>query len=152
MAETELAGLDIEEVMRNLPHRYPFLLVDRVVSMDSNSIVAIKNVTYNEPYFLGHFPPKPVMPGVLIVEALAQTSGIFIFTSADKKPDFSKSELFYLTGIDNARFKRMVVPGDQLQLNVTFERERRGLWKFIGEATVDGELACSAEFMNYKGY
>lgn len=141
--------IDYLEVRKYLPHRYPFLLVDTVLSYESNhSIVALKNVTYNEPFFTGHFPQLPVMPGVLIIEALAQASGILIYRTFDRYP--TEEDLFFLAGIDHARFKRKVVPGDQLTLNVEVLRSRDKLWKFKGEATVDGELACYAEFMNIK--
>ena len=137
------------EVQKYLPHRYPFLLVDTVLSYEINhSLTALKNVTFNEPYFTGHFPELPVMPGVLIVEALAQASGILMYRSFERFP--SKEDLFYLAGIDNTRFKRKVVPGDQLQLYVEVIRHREALWKFKGEATVNGELACYSEFMNIK--
>jgi len=137
------------EVQKYLPHRYPFLLVDRVLSYEPyHSLTAIKNVTYNEPYFVGHFPEFPVMPGVLIVEALAQASGVLMYRSFERYPD--KGELFYLAGIDDARFKRKVIPGDQLQLYVEVVRHRENLWKFKGEATVNGELACSCVFLNIK--
>lgn len=137
------------EVQKYLPHRYPFLLVDKVLSYEINhSLTAIKNVTFNEPYFMGHFPESPVMPGVLIVEALAQASGILMYRSFDRSPN--KDDLFYLAGIDEARFKRKVVPGDQLELYVEVIRHREGLWKFKGEARVDGELACSVVFLNIK--
>lgn len=139
------------EVRNYLPHRYPFLLVDKVLSIEpSKSIVAIKNVTTNEPFFQGHFPMRPVMPGVLIVEALAQASGILIYESYGRMPNFDE-EIFYLAGIDKARFKHMVVPGDQLKLEVELVKQKMDLWKFKGVATVDGELACSAEFMNIRG-
>lgn len=137
------------EVQKYLPHRYPFLLVDKVISYELNhSLTAIKNVTFNEPYFMGHFPELPVMPGVLIVEALAQASGILMYRSFERHP--SKDDLFYLAGIDEARFKRKVVPGDQLQLYVEVIRHRENLWKFKGEATVNGELACSCVFLNIR--
>ena len=141
--------IDYLEVRQYLPHRYPFLLVDTVLSYTlSESLIAIKNVTQNEPFFEGHFPGLPVMPGVLIVEALAQASGILMYKTFDRYP--SNKDLFYLAGIDNTRFKRKVVPGDQLQLSVEVIRQRENLWKFKGEATVNGELACSSEFLNIK--
>lgn len=143
--------IDYLEVKKYLPHRYPFLLVDTVDSYEINKwLKAIKNVTFNEPYFSGHFPSLPVMPGVLIVEALAQASGILMYRSFGRYPNPADLDLFYLAGIDNARFKRKVVPGDQLLLHVEVLRARENLWKFKGEATVNGELACSAEFMNIK--
>ena len=144
-----MTEIDYLGVLEYLPHRYPFLLVDKVLSHELNkSITAIKNVTFNEPYFNGHFPQLPVMPGVLMVEALAQASGILMYRSFGRLP--SKDDLFYLAGVDNARFKRRVVPGDQLQLYVEVLRQREKLWKFKGEATVNGELACSVEFMNIR--
>src|SRR3990167_9652810 len=137
------------DVLKYLPHRYPFLLVDTVLDYELNkSLTAIKNVTFNEPFFNGHFPGLPVMPGVLMVEALAQASGILMYRSFDRFP--STEDLFYLAGIDNTRFKRKVVPGDQLQLMVEVMRQRENLWKFKGEATVNGELACYAEFLNIR--
>ena len=146
---TELKKIDYLEVKKYLPHRYPFLLVDTVESYELNKwIKAIKNVTHNEPYFSGHFPALPVMPGVLIVEALAQASGILMYHSFNRYP--SEQDLFYLAGIDNTRFKRKVVPGDQLLLHAEVMRCRENLWKFKGEATVNGELACYAEFLNIK--
>ena|SRR3989338_9295463 len=137
------------EVRKYLPHRYPFLLVDKVLSYESGqSIIAIKNVTHNEPFFSGHFPALPVMPGVLMVEALAQASGILMYQAFNRLP--SEDDMFFLAGIDKARFKRKVVPGDQLQLHVTVLKRRENLWKFKGEASVNGELACYAEFMNVR--
>jgi len=142
--------MSINEIKEYLPHRYPFLLVDRVIDVEPNeSIVGIKNVTVNEPFFNGHFPLKPVMPGVLIVEALAQVSGILIYKTLGRKPAFE--DLFYLAGVDNARFKRIVQPGDQLRLEVSIVKVKRQLWKFHGEAKVDGVLACEVDFMNIKG-
>lgn len=141
--------IDYLEVKKYLPHRYPFLLVDTVQSYEPDkSIVAIKNVTHNEPFFSGHFPHFPVMPGVLIVESLAQASGILMYRSFGRYPD--ENDLFFLAGIDNARFKRKVVPGDQLILTVEVIKKRDNLWKFKGMATVNGETACEAEFMNIK--
>lgn len=142
-------SLTIAEIMRHLPHRYPFLLIDRVLTADDTSLVAIKNVTVNEPFFVGHFPQKPVMPGVVILEALAQASGMLIFKSVQRLLD--KDFWFYLAGIDNARFKRIVEPGDQLRLEVELLKVKRDIWKFKGTATVDGQLACSAEIINARG-
>ncbi len=137
------------EVMKYLPHRYPFLLIDKVNSyVEYESIEAIKNVTHNEPFFNGHFPGHPVMPGVLMIEAMAQAGGILKYCSFGRYP--TENDIFYLAGIDNARFKRTVVPGDQLLLSVKVIRHREKLWKFAGEATVNGELACSADFMTIK--
>ncbi len=140
---TEGIGFGIEEIMQLLPHRYPFLLVDKVIAFESGqSITALKNITRNEEFFEGHFPGKAVMPGVLIIEALAQTAGILAYKFTDLKPDTS---LFYLGTINEARFKKMVVPGDQLRLHVNILKRKKNVWKFECEATVDGELACSAE-------
>ena len=138
--------MDINEIMAHLPHRYPFLLVDRVVEMElGKSIHAYKNVTINEPFFVGHFPHHPVMPGVLIMEALAQAAGILSFKSMDEKP--SPDTVFYFAGIDEARFKRPVEPGDQLILEITIDRVRGGIWKFNAVASVDGEVAAEAQLM-----
>jgi 3-hydroxyacyl-[acyl-carrier-protein] dehydratase len=141
--------MDIQEILEHLPHRYPFLLVDRVLELEPNkSIHAYKNVTINEPFFVGHFPHHPVMPGVLIMEALAQAAGILSFKSMDEKP--SPDTVFYFAGIDEARFKKPVVPGDQLHLHIVLERQMRGVWKFAAEARVDGQLAASAKLMCAK--
>ena len=138
--------MDINEIMQRLPHRYPFLLIDRVLSTDpGKSIVALKNVTINEPFFPGHYPHHPVMPGVLIIEAMAQTAALLSFSSGGDKADDSK--VYYFVGIDGARFKRPVVPGDQLILKVEVLRNMRGLWKFKATAEVDGNLAAEAEIM-----
>jgi 3-hydroxyacyl-[acyl-carrier-protein] dehydratase len=142
--------MDINQVLKFLPHRYPFMLIDKVIEFESGKrLVAIKNVTFNEPFFMGHFPPQPVMPGVLILEALAQAAGVLYLKTTNTVP--SKDNWFFLAGIDNARFKRIVQPGDQLQLEVEILREKHNLWKFKGIATVDGQLACSAEIMNARG-
>lgn len=141
---------DIHQLMKHLPHRYPFLLIDRVLEFDSEklSLVAIKNVTINEPFFIGHFPDYPVMPGVLILEALAQAAGVLIF---ELDPTISaKTHLFLLVGIDDVRFKRMVIPGDQLQLHVEMIKHKQDIYKFQGTATVNGELACSAKLMTAR--
>ena len=141
--------MDIHEILEYLPHRYPFLLIDRVVEVvPGKSIHAYKNVTINEPFFVGHFPHHPVMPGVLIMEALAQAAGILSFKTEDKKP--TQSDVFYFAGIDDARFKRPVMPGDQLHLHVEIERQMRGVWKFKGEARIDGQLAAEAKLMCAK--
>ena len=141
--------MGISEILHYLPHRYPFLLVDRVLECSENSLSAIKNVTVNEPFFMGHFPQKPVMPGVLIIEALAQASGMLIFKMVKRL--HAKDFWFYLAGIDNARFKRIVEPGDQLHLHVELLKVKRDIWKFKGVATVEGQLACSAEIINARG-
>lgn len=141
--------MDIHEILEHLPHRYPFLLIDRVLEVDpGKSIHAYKNVTINEPYFVGHFPHHPVMPGVLIMEALAQAAGILTFKTEGKKP--TENDVFYFAGIDEARFKRPVMPGDQLHFHVEIERQMRGVWKFKGEARVDGQLAAEARLMCAK--
>ncbi|MFM7274238.1 MAG: 3-hydroxyacyl-ACP dehydratase FabZ [Gammaproteobacteria bacterium] len=138
--------MDVTEVREYLPHRYPFLLVDRVVALElGRSIVAWKNVSVNEPFFNGHFPDKPIMPGVLIVEAMAQAAGILGFKTMDKKP--ADGSIYLFVGADDLRFKRQVVPGDRLQLEATIVTEKRGIWKFDCRATVDGELACSASIL-----
>ena len=138
--------MDIHEILRHLPHRYPFLLIDRVLSMEQGkSIVALKNVTINEPFFPGHYPHHPVMPGVLVIEAMAQAAALMSFKSQGNMPD--DSTVYYFVGIDGARFKRPVVPGDQLILNVETIRNARGLWKFKAWAEVDGKLAAEAEIM-----
>ena len=139
-------SLDIYDILKHLPHRYPFLLIDRVVDYEpGKNLVAIKNVTHNEPHFPGHFPNRPIMPGVLILEALAQATGILAFKTADHIPD--DNSLYYFVGIDNARFKQPVEPGDQLQLEVEFVKQMRGIWKFKGKALVDGKVVCSADLM-----
>ena len=141
-----MASLDIHEILKHLPHRYPFLLIDRVLEyVPESHLIGIKNVSHNEPYFPGHFPQRPVMPGVLILEALAQATGILAFKTVDRIPD--KNSLYYFVGIDNARFKRPVEPGDQLRLEVEYVKRMRGIWKFNGKATVDDEVVCSAEIM-----
>lgn len=138
--------MDIHEVLKYLPHRFPFLLIDRVIEVvPGESLVALKNVSVNEPFFTGHFPQRPVMPGVLIVEALAQATGILAFKTTQSKP--CDGTTYYLAGIDNARFKQVVEPGDQLRLEVRSLRLVRGVWKFGGEAKVDGKIVASAELM-----
>jgi 3-hydroxyacyl-[acyl-carrier-protein] dehydratase len=138
--------MDVNEIREYLPHRYPFLLVDRVLELEKgDSIVAIKNVTVNEPFFNGHFPDHPVMPGVLIVEAMAQAAGILGFKTMDKKPQ--DGSIYYFVGSDKLRFKRPVVPGDQLKLEAKVMSERRGIWKFDVKATVDGDLVSSATIL-----
>jgi 3-hydroxyacyl-[acyl-carrier-protein] dehydratase len=147
---SDLGGFGIDEVMRRLPHRYPMLLVDRVLECASGDhIVAIKNVTANEQYFTGHFPGRPVMPGVIALEALAQTAGILTFVTAGIYPD--DTVRFYFAGIDKARFRRPIVPGDQLVLRAKLERRIRTIWKFSTVAEVAGEEACSAEMMVMPG-
>ena len=143
--------IDIEGIMDLLPHRYPFLMIDRVIdytiSEEHKTLKAIKNVTFNEPFFQGHFPGKPVLPGVLILEAMAQATGVLAFTMVGKP---NPGELYYFAAIDNARFKRPVVPGDQLIIDVEYLKERRGLASFKGVATVDGKVVCHADLMCAK--
>ncbi|MHB1140976.1 MAG: 3-hydroxyacyl-ACP dehydratase FabZ [Sulfuricaulis sp.] len=143
-------SLDIHEILKYLPHRYPFLLVDRVLTYTKDeSITAIKNVTINEPFFQGHFPNRPVMPGVLIIEAMAQSCAILSFKSMDALP--KPNSIFYFVGIDNARFKRPVEPGDQLRFTSTIKRKVKGIWMFESSAHVGDELCCSADLMcTYK--
>ena len=144
-----MPSLDIHGIMKHLPHRYPFLLVDKVLDYTpGETLHAIKNVSYNEPYFVGHFAHHPVMPGVLILEALAQATGILSYITMGELPD--DDSLYYFVGIDKARFKQPVVPGDQLHLYVTVEREKRGVWKFKAEARVDDKLVTSADLMCAK--
>lgn len=140
-------AMDIRAILEHLPHRYPMLLVDRVLEVTPSShIHAVKNVSINEPFFTGHFPHHPVMPGVLILEALAQAAAILSFKTLGNRPD--DKSVYYFVGIDDARFKRPVSPGDQLHLHVTIDGPvRRGLWKFKAEARVDGQLATEAGLM-----
>jgi 3-hydroxyacyl-[acyl-carrier-protein] dehydratase len=147
---SETGGFGIDEVMRRLPHRYPFLMVDRVLEcVPGERVVAIKNVTANEEFFTGHFPGRPVMPGVMILEAMAQAAGILAFVTAGVYPD--DNVRFYFAGIDKARFRRPVVPGDQLLLRATLERRIRTIWKFSTVAEVAGEEVSSAEMMVMPG-
>jgi 3-hydroxyacyl-[acyl-carrier-protein] dehydratase len=141
-----MKSLDIKQIKEYLPHRYPLLLVDRVIDWEEGKrITAIKNVTINEEFFNGHFPHKPVMPGVLMIEALAQTSALLAFLTMGQKPD--DNAVVYFLGIDGARFKRPVEPGDQLTMNVEILRLTRGIWKFQAKATVGDQLAVEAELM-----
>ena len=145
MADNKLS-MDIHEILDHLPHRYPFVLVDKVTSMElGKEITAIKNVTINEPYFPGHFPYHPVMPGVLIVEALAQAAALLSFKTMNTKP--TEDSVYYFAGIDNARFKKPVNPGDQIILHVKIDRILKGIWKYSGTATVDDEIVAEANMM-----
>lgn len=138
--------MNIHEVLRHLPHRYPFLLIDRVIECEAGvRLKALKNVTVNEPCFQGHFPQHPVFPGVLILEAMAQATGVLAFHTEGTLPD--GDTLYLFVGIDKARFKRQVEPGDRMEITVELQRASRGMWKFSAEARVDGELACVADLM-----
>ena len=138
--------MDINEISEYLPHRYPFLLVDRVLEVDPGSFIrGFKNVTINEPFFNGHFPGNPVMPGVLMIEAMAQLAGILAFKTKDRKP--SDGSIYYLAGIDSARFKRPVVPGDRLEMEARIIADRSGVMKFACSAQVDGKIACVAKII-----
>jgi 3-hydroxyacyl-[acyl-carrier-protein] dehydratase len=142
--------MDINEIIELLPHRYPFLLIDRVLSMEPDkSIVALKNVTINEPFFPGHYPHHPVMPGVLIIEAMAQASALLSFKSMKAQPSQNPNEksVYYFVGIDGARFRRPVSPGDQLIIKASLMGSKRGLFKFSATAEVDGKLAAEAELI-----
>ena len=139
-------AMDIAGVLAHLPHRFPFLLIDRIRTIElGKRILALKNVTINEPCFQGHFPGRPIMPGVLILEAMAQAAGILVFRTQGDKPDVNS--VYYLAGIDKARFKKPVVPGDQLEIEVALERGVRGVWKFSCVARVDGAVVCEAEML-----
>lgn len=141
--------MDIHEILKYLPHRPPFLLIDRIIEMvEGESIVALKNVTMNEAFFVGHFPNQPVMPGVLILEALAQAAGVLAYKSTNTSP--SDGVLFLFAGIDNARFRRVVEPGDQLRLEIKVLRTKREMWKLEGAAYVGDELACAAELLSAR--
>ena len=143
---TSKTNMDIHEILDHLPHRYPFVLIDRVLSLDlGKEITAIKNVTINEPFFPGHFPYHPVMPGVLIVEAMAQAAAILSFKTMNTKP--SEESVYYFAGIDSARFKKPVGPGDQIILNVKIIRILKGIWKYSGVATVENNIVAEASMM-----
>ena len=138
--------MDVIKIQSLLQHRYPMLLIDKVLDcVPDESLVGIKNVTYNEQFFSGHFPGKPIMPGVLIIEALAQATGVLAYYSLN-----NKNTLYYLVGVDKARFKAPVVPGDQLRLEVNLTREKRGIYRFDTVATVDGNIVATAEIMTAK--
>lgn len=139
-------GMDIHQILKYLPHRYPFLLVDRVLEVTPGErIVALKNVSMNEPFFPGHYPHHPVMPGVLIVEAMAQTAAILSFKTLGQLPD--DNSVYYFVGIDNARFKKPVAPGDQLLIEAVLKLNKRGIWKFSAIARVDGEVVAEADLI-----
>jgi len=144
-----MENMDIHQIFKHLPHRYPFLLIDRVLELEEGKYLkAIKNVTINEPFFQGHFPHRPVMPGVLIIEAMAQGTGVLAFKTSGLLPE--TGSLYYLVGVDKARFKNPVEPGDQLLIEVYLTQCKRGLWKYEATAKVDGELAASADLMCMK--
>jgi 3-hydroxyacyl-[acyl-carrier-protein] dehydratase len=146
--DTAVTTMDISEVMRFLPHRFPFLMIDRVIEIKKGeSLVALKNVTVNEPCFTGHFPGEPIMPGVLILEALAQAAGILAYCSFGYSP---KEALYLLGSIQNARFKQVVRPGDQLLLHITFTASRANFCKVEAKATVDGQIVCTADIMSAR--
>jgi len=139
-------GFDIREIQEILPHRYPFALIDRVISYTpGKSLHAIKNITMNEPVFTGHFPGNPIFPGVLLLEAMAQATGLLGFKMIEN--EVGADEMYLFAGIDNARFKRPVTPGDRVDFHVEFVKERRGIWKFKGRAEVDGQTAAIADLM-----
>jgi len=141
--------MDTHEVLKYLPHRFPFLLVDKVIEIiEGERLVALKNVTINEPFFVGHFPDNPVMPGVLIVEALAQAAGILAYKSSNTSP--KDGVLFLFAGIDHVRFRRVVEPGDQLHLAVEVLQARQKIWRLASTATVDGEVVCEAELLSAR--
>ena len=141
--------MDIHQILERLPHRYPFLLIDKVLDCEPGmSLVAVKNVTINEAFFQGHFPPRPVMPGVLILESMAQATGLLAYITLEEPPD--EDSTYYLVGIDKARFKRPVEPGDQLVIDVRLMRELRGIWRFTGTARVNDQLVASCELMTAK--
>ena len=144
-----MSEMNIQDIMDYLPHRYPFLLVDKVLKVEvGKAITAIKNVTINEPFFMGHFPLKPIMPGVLIVEALAQTAAILAYKSTEQPLD---KMLCYLGAVDNTRFKKIVIPGDQLILNISVLKKRNVVWKFYGKASVNNEVVCTSEITCSEG-
>ncbi len=143
--ESQNNVIDVQEIQKLIPHRYPMLLVDRVLDYEAGKwLHAIKNVTFNEPVFTGHFPELAIFPGVMILESLAQATGILGFKSAESR---AADEMYLFASIDNAKFKQPVVPGDTMHLHVEFIKERRGMWKFYGEAKVDGKVVCSADLM-----
>ena len=141
--------MEIKEIMSILPHAYPFLLVDRIIELESGKrIVGLKNVTFNEPFFPGHFPGRPIMPGVLIVEAMAQTAGILVFSSLPR--EHFKTPVYFL-GIDNVRFRKPVIPGDQLRLELEITKHRQSIWGFKGKALVEGNVVAEAELLAMLG-
>lgn len=141
--------IEIQEIIKLIPHRYPFLLVDRIVEVEEKKrIVGIKNVTFNEPFFQGHFPDRPIMPGVLILEAMAQTGGVLAFLSI---PEGERDREVFFVGIDKVRFRRPVVPGDQMRMEMEVVKQRKLVWGFSGKTFVGGDLACQAELLAMLG-
>jgi len=141
--------IEIKEIMAMLPHAYPFLLVDRIVEIEPGKrAVGIKNVTYNEPFFPGHFPGRPIMPGVLIVEAMAQTAGVLVFNSL---PEEERKKLVFFLGMDNVRFRKPVIPGDQLRMELEITRHRQSIWRFKGKALVDGNVVAEGDLLAMIG-
>ena len=141
--------IEIKEIMAILPHAYPFLLVDRIVEIEPGKrVVGIKNVTYNEPFFPGHFPGRPIMPGVLIIEAMAQTAGVLVFNSL---PEGDRNKQVFFLGVDNARFRKPVIPGDQLRMELEITRHRQSIWGFKGKALVDGNLVAEGDLLAMLG-
>jgi 3-hydroxyacyl-[acyl-carrier-protein] dehydratase len=141
--------IEIKEIMAILPHAYPFLLVDRIVEIEPGKrVVGIKNVTYNEPFFPGHFPGRPIMPGVLIIEAMAQTAGVLVFNSL---PQEDREKKVFFLGIDNVRFRKPVIPGDQLRMELEITRHRQSVWGFKGKAFVDGNLVAEGDLLAMRG-
>jgi 3-hydroxyacyl-[acyl-carrier-protein] dehydratase len=146
MTDSPDTSMNIHEILDHLPHRYPFVLIDKITALEEGKeVTAIKNVSINEPYFPGHFPYHPVMPGVLIVEAMAQAAAVLSFKTTGQKP--SEDSVYYFAGIDSARFKKPVSPGDQVVLNVKIDRILKGIWKYKGVATVDGAVVAEASMM-----
>jgi 3-hydroxyacyl-[acyl-carrier-protein] dehydratase len=137
--------LNIHDLIKLLPHRYPFLMIDKVLDYEENSLRAVKNVTVNEPCFMGHFPDNAVMPGVMIIEALAQAGAVLAYLKTKSSP---RDNIFFLAGIDNAKFKQIVLPGDQLVLNVAITGSKGNFWKIHGEATVEGKVACMVDILS----
>ena len=141
-----MAELEIGDILRYLPHRYPMLLVDRIIECEPDShLVALKNVTVNEPFFAGHFPDRPVMPAVVILEVMAQATGILALKTLDRLPN--EDSIYYFVGVDGARFRQPVVPGDQLIVRIDLVRHSRGIWKVKAQARVDGKVVASADLM-----
>jgi len=141
--------IEIKEIMAILPHAYPFLLVDRIVEIEPGKrVVGIKNVTYNEPFFPGHFPGRPIMPGVLIIEAMAQTAGVLVFNSL---PEGDRNKQVFFLGVDNVRFRKPVIPGDQLRMELEITRHRQSIWGFKGKALVDGNLVAEGDLLAMLG-